>query len=90
MKKSTLSALALALSLAGCATQKPEPLPPLSCPKVSLPALDKLPPDVTEPGFLERLESRMFGRPSEPISYELRSSPAMQTTTAPGLRLASE
>lgn len=90
MQKSTLSAIALLILLAGCATQKEHPLPPVSCPKVSLPALDKLPDDVTEPGFLDRLESRMFGRQSERTSYELRSSPAMQAMTGRGLKLPSE
>ena len=90
MHKSTLSILALLILLAGCAAQKEQPLPPASCPKVSLPALDKLPDDVINPGFLDRLESRMFGKPSEPTSYELRSSPAMQAMTGRGLKLPSE
>ena len=87
MQKSILSALALLILLAGCAMQKEQPLPPVSCPKVSLPAQDKLPDDVINPGFLDRLESRMFGKPSEPTSYELRSNPATQAMTGQGLKL---
>lgn len=79
MPRSPLPALLLTLFAAGCATQPPPA--PLCPPPPQLPALQELPQEVTQPSFLQRLDSILFPRPSEPTSYELRSPPASGSTT---------
>lgn len=78
MPKYTAPALLLTLFAAGCATQQ---LPPTCPPPPQLPALQELPQEVTGPSFLDRLNSILFPRPSEPTSYELHSPPAPGSTT---------
>lgn len=72
--------------LASCETLKPAPMPPTCPAPPRLPPLDKLPTEVTDPSFLDRLEKRMFLRPGEATTYELRSSGATAPTTGPGLK----
>ena len=72
--------LSVMLFLTGCASLKQEP-PKLLCPAPpQLPAIHQLPKETMEASFLQRLDSRMWLKPSEPISYELRSSDAIGTT----------
>ncbi len=62
-----------------CATQQPPA--PLCPPPPQLPPLQELPQEVTEARFLDRLETLLFPRPSEPTSYESRSPNAPVSTT---------
>lgn len=84
MRKSLPPALLLTLFAAGCATQQPPA--PLCPPPPQLPALQTLPQEVTEASFLQKLETILFPKQSEPTSYELRSPPAQGNTTRQGLR----
>jgi len=73
----------LPLLLLGCATVPTDPLPP-TCPKgTNLPTLEKVPADVLELDFTDRMESFLSGNLPEPTSYELRSKAATGLTTRP-------
>lgn len=70
MKPSLLSLAALTVLLQACATPNAGPAN-LQCPRPpQIPALTKLPAEVTAPSFLQRLESRMWQKPSAPTRSE--------------------
>ena len=88
MRRFAWCLVSVTLFLPGCALLKPapQPLPPLPvvCPRpVQLPELDQLPAQILVPSFLERLEKRMFWKPSEPRLSGSTSS----TSTSSGLGL---
>jgi PBP1b-binding outer membrane lipoprotein LpoB len=85
--KSLLSVLALTIFAAGCATQKPVPPLPASCPQpVQLPALQKLPDSVIQPSFLSELETVLFISPSAPTASDFSLRPAKPATSGLGMR----
>lgn len=81
MTKSCLFLLSVMLCLSGCASLKPGSQIPLCPAPPQLPALEKVSPELLEPSFLQRLEQRMFVKPSElrPSDYTLR--PATPSTS---------
>lgn len=86
MKPAAVLLVSVTIFLLGCMPRKPEPMPPICPAPPRLPALDKLPQEMTEPSFLDRLGNGMFVRPNELTTYELRSSGATAPTTGPGLK----
>ena len=82
MIKFILLALSVMVFSSGCASLRPTPPPLLSCPKPpQLPVIDKLPADILEPSFLDRLDKRMWKKPAvqTPSDYTLKA--ATPTTT---------
>ena len=77
MKSIALSATTLLL-LTACASVPSAPTVLQICPKIPLLELN-LPPDALEHSFTDRMGSFLQGRLQEPISYDLRSEPALQT-----------
>ena len=68
MRNSLPLLLSVMLFASGCAANKPTPQPPASCPAPpQLPPLQKLPQEVTGPGFLDRLDTILFQKPTAPI-----------------------
>ena len=73
-----LSVIVLSTGCASLSSPAQCPAPP------SLPPLTQLPPEVLQPSFLQRLESRMWMKPIEPMSFDSTLWPAMPSTN--GLR----
>ena len=87
MLKSLPLLLAPLIFAAGCATQKPVQPLPVSCPKPpQLPALQKLPPSVTEASFLDRLESSLFQKQNAPTASDYSLRPVKPATSGLGMR----
>ena len=87
MRKSLLLLLSVTLFASGCATNKPTPPPPASCPAPpQLPPLQKLPQEVTGPSFLDRLDTILFQRPIAPIKSDYSLQPASGSMKLQGTR----
>lgn len=84
MRNSLLLLASVTLFASGCATNKPTPQPPASCPAPpQLPPLQKLPQEVTGPSFLDRLELILFQKPIAPIKSDYSLRPASGNTKLP-------
>lgn len=84
MRNSLLLLLSVMLFASGCATNKPTPPPPASCPaSPQLPPLQKLPQEVTGPSFLDRLDLILFQKPTAPIKSDYSLLPANGSTKLP-------
>lgn len=68
MKRYAICIALLTIFVAGCAAPKKsvEPLSPSPVKVPVPPPMKKLPDEVLQPSFLERLESILFPKPSEP------------------------
>lgn len=81
MRKSLLLLLSATIFAAGCA--KPRlPDPQIACPPApQLPPLRKLPQEVTAPSFLDRLDTILFPKPTEPTPFGYSLRPANGSMT---------
>ena len=81
MNKLVFFPISVMLFLSGCATLSDQGPTRLTCPvPLQLPELDKLPAEVMTPSFSDRLEKRMFRKPTEQTSFDFTLRPATGTT----------
>lgn len=84
MRKSVLLVISVMHLLFGCAVQKPMPLVS-ECPSPpQLPPLKQLPKEVTQASFLDRLDQRMWKKPTEQTPSESNYWPATTNTKLQG------
>ena len=87
MRNSLPLLLSVTLFVSGCATNKPTPPQPVSCPApTALPPLQKLPQEVTGPSFLDRLDLMLFPKPTAPTPSAYSLQPVNGSTRQQGAR----